>query len=180
MSEPVTALGGATHHGSVHVEEMPLQGMITLRGDLSDAAVKTAVQATVGKPVPDIRQADVDGDTGVCWMSPDELLILCRYSDVSATLATLTTQLGGTHALVVDVSDARAMFRMTGAHVRDAMAKLCPVDFSETGFASGDFRRSRMAQVPAAFWMPDGTSFQIICFRSVAEYVFKLLKSAAR
>lgn len=36
-----------------------------------------------------------------------------------------------------------------------------------------------MAQIPAAIWMePDGT-FGVICFRSVAEYAFDLLKTAA-
>jgi sarcosine oxidase subunit gamma len=42
------------------------------------------------------------------------------------------------------------------------------------------FRRSRLAQVPAAFWMPDAETFQIVCFRSVARYMFDLLSIAAQ
>ena len=44
----------------------------------------------------------------------------------------------------------------------------------------GMFRRTRMAQVPAAFWMVDDQTFQIVSFRSVADYVFSLLKVAAQ
>ena len=53
-------------------------------------------------------------------------------------------------------------------------------DFAPAAFTQGMFRRSRMAQVPAAIWMTDEETFQIICFRSVAEYVFSLLKVAAQ
>ncbi|MGC1503573.1 MAG: sarcosine oxidase subunit gamma, partial [Sulfitobacter sp.] len=42
------------------------------------------------------------------------------------------------------------------------------------------FRRTRLAQVPAAFWMPDAETVQIICFRSVAQYVFDVLNVAAQ
>jgi sarcosine oxidase subunit gamma len=60
------------------------------------------------------------------------------------------------------------------------MAKLAPVDFAPGAFGPGDFRRSRLAQVAGAFWMEEDGSFCIICFRSVADYVFKLLKVAAQ
>ena len=47
-------------------------------------------------------------------------------------------------------------------------------------FTPGMFRRTRLAQVPAALWMTEDDSFQIICFRSVAQYVFDLLCVAAQ
>jgi len=40
-------------------------------------------------------------------------------------------------------------------------------------------RRTRFAQVPAAFWMQDDNSAEVVAFRSVAAYVFGLLKTAA-
>jgi sarcosine oxidase subunit gamma len=42
------------------------------------------------------------------------------------------------------------------------------------------FRRTRMAQVPAALWLADPETFQVICFRSHARYVFDLLCVAAQ
>ena len=60
------------------------------------------------------------------------------------------------------------------------MAKLAPVDLSPDAFKLGMFRRTRMAQVAAAFWMVDDTTFQIVCFRSNAQYVLDLLKVAAQ
>ena len=179
MSEAVSALNHARFDGIAHVEETGLQGMITLRGDLSSPAVKKAVIAAVGAGVPKQREVSFDGTSGVAWMSPDELLLMCPYDQAPGKVADLEKALAGAHSLAVNVSDARAMFAVSGPAAREVLAKLCPVDLSPDAFKPGMFRRTRMAQVPAAFWMDDEGTFRIICFRSVAEYVFGLLKAAA-
>ncbi|MEO9780082.1 MAG: sarcosine oxidase subunit gamma family protein [Sedimentitalea sp.] len=180
MSEPVSALNNASFDGIASIAEYGLQGMITLRGDLSAKALKTAARAVAGVDLPDTGRIAGNRAGGLCWMSPDELLLLCPHADVSANVETLQRALAQSHALVAHVSDARALFRVSGPAAREVMAKLCPVDFSPTAFEPGAFRRTRMAQVPAAIWMTDDETFQIICFRSVAEYVFSLFKVAAQ
>ncbi len=181
MSKPVSALGNVTwSEGLVQVEEIGPQGMITLRGDLGNSAVQKVATGVAGVAIPAAGKASADGDAGLLWMSPDELLVLCPYGDVAANLAQLHTSLESEHALAVNVSDARAVFRVSGAAAREVMAKLSPVDLSPDAFGSGDFRRSRLAQVAAAYWMRDEQTFEIICFRSVAAYVFDLLKVAAQ
>ena len=85
--------------------------------------------------------------------------------------------LEGAHALVADVSDARSVFTVAGMGAREVLAKLTPADVSPDAFGAGMVRRSRLAQVPAAFWLQDDDT--IICFRSVAGYVLDLLSSAA-
>ncbi|MDU9007061.1 sarcosine oxidase subunit gamma [Sedimentitalea todarodis] len=180
MSEPVSALNNASYDGIARIAEDGLHGMITLRGDLSAKAVKAAARAVAGADVPDAGCIAGDSAGGLCWMSPDELLLLCPHAQVDANVETLRQALDQTHALVANVSDARALLRVTGPAAREVMAKLCPVDLSPAAFEPGMFRRTRMAQVPAAIWMTDDETFQIICFRSVAQYVFGLLRVAAQ
>jgi len=74
---------------------------------------------------------------------------------------------------------ARAVFRISGDKAREVICKLAPVDMSPKAFPAGHFRRTRLAQTPAAFWMPDAQTVELICFRSVADYVFGLLSRAA-
>ncbi len=179
MSDAVSPLNGAKYEGFVTVKAMGLQGMITFRGDLSAAKVKKAVKTVAGTDMPGQRECHMSGDTGVAWMSPDELLIFVPYADVDAKLDELHKALEGQHFLAVNVSDARAMFHLEGNGAREVIAKLSPVDMSPNAFGPGEIRRTRLAQIPAAFWMPDTTSVQIVCFRSVAEYGFNLLKTAA-
>ena len=179
MSDLVSALPGARFEGYARIEEMGLQGMITLRGDLSSAPLKKAVKAVTGVDVPAQRGIACQGESGAAWMSPDELLLLMPYAEIEAALGTLAGALEGVHHLAVNVSDARALFRIEGAAGREIIAKLCPVDMAPGAFGLGQIRRTRMAQVPAAVWMPDEETVQVVCFRSVAEYVFNLLKDAA-
>lgn len=181
MSNSVTALNGASFaDGIARVDEVSLQGMITLRADLKDEAVQKALKPIADGDLPTVGTARITGDMGLAWMSPDEMLVLCDYATVDETLARLTKALDGVNALAVNVSDARASFRIKGDHARDALGKLCPVDFSHDGFPQDMFRRTRMAQVPAAVWMCDDDTLQVICFRSQARYVFDLLCVAAQ
>jgi len=180
MSNAVSALEHVSYSGIAEVREMGLHGMITLRGDLSAAKVKSAAKAAAGVDVPKQGQANVGDKGGLAWMSPDELLVMCPYASVSGTLAKMQKSFSKTHALAVNVSDARAVFEVSGPNAREVMAKLTPVDLSPEEFAPGMFRRSRLAQVPAAFWMSNADAFRIICFRSAADYVFGILKMAAQ
>ena len=182
MSNAVSALNGASSQGFASVTDTGLRGMITLRGDLSSPKMKAAVKAaigTTGAAIPDVRRV-TRGKAGLAaWMSPDEMLILCDYSAVNDVVAKLTAKLDGEHALAVNVSDARAVFRIEGQGAREVLAKLAPVDLSPEAFKSDDFRRSRIAQVAAAFWLNEDGSFELVCFRSVAQYVFDVLSVSA-
>jgi sarcosine oxidase subunit gamma len=46
-------------------------------------------------------------------------------------------------------------------------------------FPAGEIRRTRLAQIAAAFWMPQEGTVELVCFRSVAQYAFDLLTQAA-
>jgi len=181
MSEPVTALNNASSSdGIAVVSEIGPLGMITLRGDLESATIRKAATSAAGVDFPDARRCNSLNAQGIAWMSPDELLVMCAYADVPQALENIGKTLGDSHALAANVSDARAVFQVFGPHAREVLAKLIPVDLDPSVFAPGMFRRTRLAQVPAAFWMRDDQTFQIICFRSVGQYVFDVLKMAAQ
>lgn len=180
MSDPVSALKGARYQGFATVADAGPRGMVTLRGDLSSEALRQAACNAVGVDFPQQRGIVTKGEAGLGWMSPDEVLILCPYADARAIAAKLGAALAGTHHLAVNVSDARAMFIVSGGDAREVMAKVTPADVSPLAFAPGDIRRTRLAQVAGAFWMTDETTFNVICFRSVAQYVYDLLAISAR
>lgn len=180
MSNPISALQGRVSEGDVTVREMGLRGMITLRGDLADPAVIAICETLTGQKFPAQGQAKARDDAGLAWMSPDEVLIMLPYPAVADAIAKIGKALAGKHVLAFDVSDARAVFQVSGLYAREVIAKLAPVDMHPTSFPVGTFRRTRLGQVAAAFWMVDSDSVQVICFRSVAEYTFKLLAASAK
>lgn len=160
--------------GLVDIVDQGLTGMLTLRANLPEA---TAALADAGVDMPGQGACR----NGVLWMSPDEVMILCDYDAAEARAAALVTALGDRHSLVVNVSDARAMFRITGndSHIREVLAKLSPADLHKAAFPVGQVRRTRLAQVAAAFWFEAEGDARLICFRSVSDYVFGLLSNAA-
>lgn len=181
MSDAATPLAGAQDvSGIARVGEAPLQGMITVRAMLSDPEVMQALGQVSGIDMPGPGETAAQGALRLCWMSPDEALLLCPYAEARAIVAHLERALHTTHALIVNVSDARAAFDLSGAHARDVLAKLCPVDLASEAFGESSFRRTRMAQVPAAFWLTGAEQFRIVTFRSHARYLFDLLVTAAR
>lgn len=151
-------------------------GQITLRGDLGSSAFATAI----GTPLPGPRRI-TDGDIRLAWMSPDELLAFCPRDQVSGHVSAVSKALEGQYAIAADVSDARAVFRLTGPEprLRETLAKLSPADFRPDRLPKGEVRRTRLAQVPAALWFDEGAA-SVICFRSVATYVEDILRTSAR
>ncbi|MCC5969649.1 MAG: sarcosine oxidase subunit gamma [Pararhodobacter sp.] len=177
MSEPVSALPGFQAHGLVDLAEAGPCGMITLRGDLGLPALAAALQRELGAAVPGQRRV-VRGQRGaVAWMSPDELLLMVDYAEAPRLTSALEAVFAGAFVTVADVSDARAVFTLTGAQVCDVLAKVCPVDFAT--FQTDEIRRTRAAQVAAALIRDGDEAFTLICFRSVAQYMADLLATVS-
>ena len=179
MSKAVSPLNGKAHVGSVTITEQGLRGMITLRGDLSSPELQKVAIEVSGQKCPDQGHCNAVGDTGLAWMSPDEMLVMVPYDEVTQSVERIDAALAGSHFLAANVSDARAVIRLEGEGVREVISKLAPVDMSADAFKPGQFRRTRLAQIAAAFWLRDETTVDLICFRSVADYAFDVLCRAA-
>lgn len=175
MHNPMSALGGQSFDGFANIREIGPLGMISLRCDLAEKPLAAALKK-LGLSVPAARRIVQKDGRSAGWMSPDELLLILPYAEVSETLESLRKALAKLHFLAVDVSDARAVFRIEGAKSDQVLAKLSPVDLAK--LEPGELRRTRAAQVAAAFWAEDG-GYTLVSFRSVAGYVMGLLKLSA-
>lgn len=176
MSDPATALQGASFDGFAGIREIGPLGMISLRAKADVQGLAAAIMAATGCAVPATRRIVISGDNAAGWMSPDEYLLVVPYAGVATAMAAIGAALADAHHLAVDVSDARAVFRITGDRAAQVLMKLAPVDVG--AMAPAELRRTRTAQVAAAFWADDG-GYTVVCFRSVAGYVMGLLTHSA-
>ena len=175
-SAPMSALGGASFAGFATIREIGPVGMVTLRAKGLKALDK-AIKVAAGTKVPAQRRIEIKGDRACAWMSPDEYLLVVPYPEVAKALSAIAKTLEGEHHLAVDVSDARAVFRIEGDRAHQVLCKLSPADIDR--LEPGEIRRTRAAQVAAAFWQQDG-GYTLVCFRSVAGYVMGLLGNATQ
>jgi sarcosine oxidase subunit gamma len=173
---PKSPLQGASFAGYAIIRELGPSGMISLRAKADVAGLAEAIQSATGCDLPSQRQILRKGGKAAAWMSPDEYLLMMPIDQVTAALDAIARALAGQHHLAVDVSGARAVFTID-AHARSVLSKLSPTDFA--ALPQGELRRSRLAQVAAAYWL-EGDGATVICFASVAQYVFDLLCNAAK
>lgn len=177
MAEGATPPARTRFEGFVTVSEAAPRGMITLRGDLAAAELAQAVHAAVGLGIPARRQILIAADRAAAWMSPDEMLLIMPPAAVDDAMAAMRLQLAGVFATLADVSDARVAFTLEGKLLDEVLMKLCPVDLGRMG--PDEIRRTRAAQSAVAFWRCGDAAATVICFRSVADYVYALLCNAA-
>jgi sarcosine oxidase subunit gamma len=177
MSDVAEACGEA--RAGPAVRRLPPTGMITVRGDLAGEPLARALADLTGCAVPGRRRIETTGETTIAWMAPDELMLFLPHAAATGTAARLDAALEGQHRLVADVSDARALFRVSGPGGREVLAKGAPIDLAPDAFGPGDIRRTRLGQVAAAIWMPTPGELDLMCFRSVADFVETWLIGAA-
>lgn len=176
MSDPIAPLGNIAFDGFARVAEIGPLGMITLRAKPGLDGLAKAVKAATGCALPAARAIVEKDGKAAAWMSPDEYLLILPRAEAGTALDAIAKALKGQHHLAVEVSDARAVFEVTGARADDVLAKLCPVDLPR--LAPGEMRRTRLAQVACALWRTPG-GFRLVTFRSVAAYAFGVLRHSA-
>lgn len=176
------ALPGALFEGYVRVAEAGRLGMIALRGDLASGAVSAAL-AAAGLAVPERRRLAPAGERAAAWFAPDEVLVMLPEAAVAETMVAMRAAVAGrdegAHVTLADVSDARAVFDLSGDAVREVLAKLSPADVHPGALPPGEVRRTRAGQVPVAFWLSDEGRARLLCFRSVSAYIFDILSLSA-
>jgi sarcosine oxidase subunit gamma len=122
--------------------------------------------------------------TGVAFigMGPGSWLALAeRVGNEFA--ARLMSELDGV-ASVSDQSDGYTMIRLSGANVRDALAKLIPIDVDARAFQVGDAASTVASHIGVTVWrLPDGPDsaplFELILFRSLTRSFWHALAEAA-
>lgn len=176
MSDPVAPLGGAAFDGVATVREIGPLGMITLRARPDVTGLAKAVKLATGCALPAQRAILERDGRAAAWMSPDEYLLILPRAEVPKALADLARALKDRHHLAADVSDARAVFSVTGPKADEVIARLAPVDFAV--LPEGEMRRTRLAQVACALWRQGG-GLTVVTFRSVARYAFDVLVNAS-
>jgi sarcosine oxidase subunit gamma len=166
---------------SVSLREMAGRGMLDLRGLTSDARFMDVVRNVLGVALPTEPRTSVSwGEIKVLWLSVDQWLILCPGARTAEILAKLRDALAEVHALVVDVSDMRAVIRIEGAGSREVLMKGCSLDLRDATYATGTVRRMRFAEIAALLHVVDTDSFDVYVFRSYADYAWNFLLATAR
>ncbi len=132
------------------------------------------LQAALGALPGPNRQARHD-DILYLWAGPETWLAIAEDDpDFDLKLAKRCNGL----AAVTDQSDGRVILQIKGATVRDALAKLLPIDLHPSVFPQDATALTLAAHIPVQIWQSAGEVFELACFRSYAETLYEALSEA--
>jgi sarcosine oxidase subunit gamma len=164
------------------IEELSDRGMIDLKGDPSAPGFRDAVASVLGLDLPlQPRTSESKGEIAVLWLSVDQWLITLPYQEAALLAGRLQAALGDHHALVVDLSDARSIFRISGLGAREVVMKGASADLTHTDYRAGTVRRLGFAELAAMVHVVSDRPeiLDLYVFRSVGHYVREFLETAA-
>jgi heterotetrameric sarcosine oxidase gamma subunit len=131
--------------------------------------VIAAARTAFGVDLPLTARVVQAGDATIVWAGPEQWLILepmAKGADASGRHA---TTFGGL-ASVLDVSDSRAIFRVSTAAPTDALVRSMSIDFENTSFKPGDVAITQVSHLGVMVWrLPDGSGYEFACARTYAR-----------
>lgn len=124
-----------------------------------------AMQDNFSIAPPDRPRRETGDGIALVWAGPDQWLAV---SDDRTVAVMLAQKLAGI-AAVSDQSDARAMLKLQGPRVREALAKGCMIDLHPRAFKTGDAALTQIAHMGVHLWQVDDSPvYELAVFRSMA------------
>lgn len=189
VHRPVSALDGvaapgrhgrATDSPGVTVSEVCGVGLATVTARKGRrAALLDAAWSAFGVALPETPRRVVIGELAFVWSGPDQWLA-CRHPAPAEGMETFLAAALAGPAAVVDQSHGRMLLRVTGPHVRDALAKGVTVDLHPRAFQAGDAAATLVSHIPVHLWqIDDRPTYELAVARSLAQSFWHWLEMSA-
>jgi sarcosine oxidase subunit gamma len=137
------------------------------------ARCHAALEAEFGAKLPAGPGFVQAGDVTLSRLAPARMLATApRAQSLPARLAKILAGL----AAVMDQSDLWVVFALSGPNVRDALARLVPIDLDPAQFRIGDLALTRAGHLDVRLWRLDAQNYELAVARSYCEDLGYLLE----
>lgn len=185
---PRSAWAGILQHGhigfrgatGVRIEArdgLSIASLIATSGN--EGALAEAVKARFGVDLPSTPAIARSATHATIWAGPGQWLLI----DEDATGFAEALQPLSALAAVADQSSGRAVLRLSGSRIREALAKGCMLDLHPTAFPVRSAALTSIAHIGAHLWRaedgPEGAVFEIMVARSLAGSFWSWLSASA-
>ncbi len=167
--------------GLISLREIPQSAQISLRGDARDPAFCRAVQSVLSLEIPATPNTTSSAPSRitVLWLGPDEWLIVGEAGLQQRMITQLNDALGSLRSSVIDVSDARTIFEISGTRSRELLAKGCSLDLHPRAFHPGTCAQTNLAHANVIIQLLDRKPTWLLYVRiSFADYLVSWLFDA--
>ena len=167
----------ATRGTGAELTELAFSTQLNLRLDPKGPAERVAL--ALGAPLPSgPNTCSRAGTLTICWLGPDEWLLIGEPDQAGELAARVGGALGGEPGSIVDVSAHRTMIRLSGKHARDVLAHGCALDLHPRVFGPGQCAQTLLARA-GVLLVADDDAWRIGVRSSFARYLASWLLDAA-
>jgi sarcosine oxidase subunit gamma len=167
VSEVAKSSSGVGQASIIELSEISVTHVAARRD--ARAALDSIARATIGVDLPSSPRVIEAGAVMVVWTGPEQWLIVQPRQgdgDASRQLAQIFKGL----ASVVDVSDSRTIFRLSGARPSEVLVRSMGIDFEDDVFRPGDIAITHVAHLGVIVWRrPDGGAYDFACARTYSR-----------
>ena len=177
---PLAGRSGELAGLPIGARELPFLTQLNVRLDATSPAA-IAVAAVLGGPLPTVPcTASRFGEFEVLWLGPDEWLVLAPPGRETSLAAGLREAIGSCDGAVTDVSAERAALELTGAHVREVLARGCSIDLHPKVTPIGSCVQTLVARTGVVIVVHDDSAsdFLVLVRASFADYLASWLIDA--
>lgn len=176
------------HHAApspvFRLTERPFLALVNVRGDTRDAAFMEAMEAVTGCHPPEAPNTVAHGaQYDVLWLGPDEWLVRSTMPHNAVAAAPLEGALrqsfSGLFASATDIGSGYTVLEIKGTHVRDVLARGCPLDLHPKLFKVGQCAQSFYFKSSLTLLPTAEDTFELVIRRSFADYFINIMLDAA-
>ena len=161
----------------VWANEIPLLAYISLRGNQQNAPFMSATKQALGLALPTQPCTLEHAAWGyVCWLSPDEWLIICSRTQGAELHAALEALLDGVHSQVADNSGGYTSVLLQGKNATDVLQHCMVYDLHI--LAANKIVGTTFGKA-SVFLHRQDNAYMLIFRRSFADYIWRYLERAA-
>lgn len=177
---PLAGRSGELAGLPIGASELPFLTQLNVRLDATSPAT-IAIAAVLGGPLPTVAcTASRFGEFEVLWLGPDEWLVLAPPGWETSLAAALREAIGSCDGAVTDVSAERTALELTGAHVREVLARGCSIDLHPKVKPIGSCVQTLLARTGVVIVVHDDSAsdFLVLVRASFADYLASWLIDA--
>jgi sarcosine oxidase subunit gamma len=173
--------GAASGPGVIIAERRPLMIVQVAAHHGEGEAVRSVLGAVLGAaPSAEPNAATSSATTSLLWIGPQRWLIVEPEQPGRDLAQLLRGALGPAQAAVTDTGSGRTVWRLSGPHVRDVLAKGSGIDFHTRAFPPGRCAQGLLGHAASLFHAVDAApSFDLYVARSFGLTVWEWLTEAA-
>ena len=186
MANPVTLRPGRSGRadGPAGVTVTPLRTRVMAAIAARRGADPARFAAALGAAPPERPGCVLAGNALLVWSGPGQWLAMRNALPGGARhgFAPLLAEALGDAASVTEMTGSRMVLRLSGPAVRDALAKLVPIDLDPEAFPPGAASLVNGGYMPLHLWCLPGPQpiFEFACYRSYADSLADAVLAAAR